>query len=56
MCKKMRKMMFGHKNKPMHKGCVSYVQENAQDDVWVQKLFLPILPVVKNLNPIFTGL
>ena len=49
-------MMFGYKIKAIHKGCVSYEQENAQDDVWVKKLFLPILPVVQNLNPISTGL
>ena len=29
MCKRMRKMMFGFKNKPMHNGCISDVQENA---------------------------
>ena len=35
MCKRMRKMMFGYKIKAMRKKCVSYAQENAQDDVWV---------------------
>ena len=35
MCKRMRKMMFGYKIKGMHKGCINYVQENVQDDVWV---------------------
>ena len=35
MHKGMRKMMFGYKIKAMHKGCVSYAQENAHDDVWV---------------------
>ena len=35
MHKEMHKMMFGDKIKAMHKGCVSYVQENAQDVVWV---------------------
>ena len=35
MGKGMRKMMFGDKIKAMHKGCVSYVQENLQHDVWV---------------------
>ena len=30
-------MMFGYKIKAMHKGCVSYAQENLQHDVWVQK-------------------
>ena len=35
MCKGMRKMLFQYKIKAMHKGCSSYVQENAQDDVWV---------------------
>ena len=33
MHKRMCKMMFGYKIKAMHKGCVSYVQENAQADV-----------------------
>ena len=28
------KMMFGYKIKAMRKGCISCVQENAQDDVW----------------------
>ena len=36
MCKRMRKMMFGYKIKAMCKGCISYVQENVQDAVWVQ--------------------
>ena len=31
----MRKMMFGYKIKAMRKVCVSYAQENAQDDVLV---------------------
>ena len=35
MWKGMHKMMFQYKIKAMHKGCASYVQENAQDDVWV---------------------
>ena len=35
MRKTMRKMMFRYKIKAMPKGCLSYVQENAQDDVWV---------------------
>ena len=35
MSKGMREMMFGYKIKAMRKGCVSYAQENAQDDVWV---------------------
>ena len=35
MRKRMRKMMFGYKNKPMRKGDVSCAQENAQDDVWI---------------------
>ena len=35
MHKRMGKMMFGYKIKAMHKGCVSYMQEHAQDDVWV---------------------
>ena len=35
MRKGMCKMMFEYKIKPMHKGCVSYAQENAQDNVWV---------------------
>ena len=35
MHKRMHKMMFGYKNKAISEGCISYVQENAQDDVWV---------------------
>ena len=35
MCKRMHKMMFEYKIKAVCKGCVSYAQENAQDDVWV---------------------
>ena len=35
MRKRMHKMMFGYKIKAMRKGCVSYAQENVQDDVWV---------------------
>ena len=35
MCRRMRKMMFVYKIKAMHKGCASYAQENAQDDVCV---------------------
>ena len=35
MRKGMRRMMFGYKIKAMRKGCISYVQENAQNDVWV---------------------
>ena len=35
MRKRMCKMMFGYKVKAMRKGCMRYVQENAQDDVWV---------------------
>ena len=35
MRKRMRKMMFGYKIKAMCKGCMSYAQENGQDDVWV---------------------
>ena len=35
MHKGMSKMMFGDKIKAMLKGCVSYVQENVQDYVWV---------------------
>ena len=35
MHKGMRKMMSGDKIKAMHKRCISYVQENAQDDVWI---------------------
>ena len=31
----MCKMMFGYKIKAIHKACVSYAQENVQDDVWV---------------------
>ena len=30
----MCKMMLGYKIKPMHEGYVSYVQENAQDNIW----------------------
>ena len=35
MRKGMRKMMFGDKSKLCVRECVSYVQENVQDDVWV---------------------
>ena len=32
MRKGMRKMMFGYKIKAMHKECVTYAQENAQEN------------------------
>ena len=35
MHKRMRKMMFEYKIKVMCKGSASYMQENAQDVVWV---------------------
>ena len=35
MRKRMRKMMFEYKIKAMCIGCISYVQENVQDDVWL---------------------
>ena len=38
MHKRMRKMIYGYKIEPMSNVCISYGQENAQDDVWVQNL------------------
>ena len=29
-------MMFEYKSKAVRKGCLSYAQENAQDDVWAK--------------------
>ena len=38
MHKRMRKMICGYKIEPLSKVFISYGQEKAQDDVWVQNL------------------